>query len=1061
MGGSPAEHHPTPQREEPDILKVQLSATCSRLAFRPGREDLRVGSHHRMATGPCGMAPALNGGSGSLAGLGSGARRLHRLHLPLGNGTGYHWTVARCCTLTRSADRMTAAKSLYVDDQGKYWYWDSTKWLFRESGEWQHHAGTGPTSLRAPGQDDLPVEPNQAPPGFYKTSDGHWYPVETADPQAAGTRPAAMIPTRAARPELRTMAESPHQVNPFCWACGRSLVGAACECGTPNDPPFDPLDPKVGLNVQVRRNLRKQQGLIVGKVGATKYLVMFEESVSEEKVEEEDLIEDNLTPLHRLLLFSQSAESQIISSILNEAMSQVGAKRALALSGFQANDQHIIDAAGLSEFETSWMSMWRAHNAGSRDEVLTFLSQLPSDRYPDKVGIAMAWFTQCTPDERISLADLLSQIDHPASQLLATATGQGGVPTMVTGAIGVEFYPPVSMLIERDLSVLDGDLALAPSASRQVQIVAGLKLGSFSGEYEANDFEAWTESAIDEAIDTGVTIPWEQLGQLPGDHVYWMSRLDPSRLSDSELQDIGVGSELARRALLAGHAAELQELDGEDEVVRRLQLLSRLKEGDVSITSELLALLAGNDRKTAAAVAQSLHTGQVIPEAVEDESTWPVLVDIAPRGSDREHLPRGVQALGEFAALIRAKEALFSADWNAAAEWAVDCLATAEEPKIRGEALNSLACAHLMRGNADQAAQALWQVVEGADIPAASVNYGIALGEYDIETAIGALASLASKDVDLDLRVNAAIKALVLWSSRERPSDADNDLVPWPLTNAMRALSTLGTTLEQHVEVMEFLCSSDSAWVASPSNTARSPHASTPIHRYLGVRAKDFDAGVPLLGELLRSNPTDQFLRVERDKLIDAAMGLMTGTESAIAAGILSLTMVDSGLPMSPENRALLESLAVREIAIGLQPGEGEEPTSLKMDLFHRVISIRSRLDTFDKADRERIGFYCGSAVQAFAITSVFGWDHELNMIADAYNDIIEEVSGIPRRRLNMDAVHSNISRVVSALVEVRTSCSAVLKALPEDAPDSLREMMTNVIDRSTDMSRVAKSALK
>lgn len=848
----------------------------------------------------------------------------------------------------------------------------------------------------------------------------------------------------------------------FCRACGSKRfdhAGEGCpRCGELLASTVKDTTPLVGRTVAFRSGLRQKTGPVVADDGATVTVLVDGALVPVEvhKVKEVPSRSEGAvsSAAYRLVLAANDSRRGHAGAVLEQLpslLTTVAARRAFALAAFQrADGESIREYSSLAPTEQSWLLMWLAHNLGSSQTVMEHLSQLPADRYPDKVGVIAAhWaIASLEPARSVVVEHLKGVSDDPLAAVLLFLLGEkawkdveavvAALPEIATGdGLGSVELAKLRVLAGADAA---GSLCvdvLPPQASIAFALRHGRWPGDDPFEEGAGNTEsseaqrvlaeailAAGESVMDSLVDAGLLGPgFAAIATAStSDSAYLGGRLAPERLSEEELEALGHDAERARRALVAG-----EQPSGDGAASRLYVLLAGLRSGETSVLAELAPLVAEPHRAVALAVGRSLRDGKVDVDALVDRSAWPVLARCLPNGKDLGAAHPGVKRLSEWWSLEQAEERLLEWDWDGAAVAARECLRTAEDEDTRDEALNLLACALYQQGNVEGARRALEEALAGVDSPELIINYGIVAGEDDKHAASTELARLAVEAPTLELRLTAARRALALWSDHV-PGAGETDDPPASLISAMRSLSVEPTGLDEHAGIMRFLSWADDEWLGDKRHTAGSPYADTVQHRFLVARAGGLEDALLALGELSGMYPEDEWLAKERAAMAESWVQIMLSSEEALPGlGMCGLEFMDSGMSLDPRQQILLPVLSVRELLLYMFNDEDNRGTP-KLELLDRLTTARKVLAANPALDADLYGGLIDETVDRFALVSWRGWSTESDAIVDAYNSMLAQLQGMFKWQVNRDAVRRATDPMLAALSDMDRSIQRVLR---------------------------------
>jgi hypothetical protein len=367
--------------------------------------------------------------------------------------------------------------------------------------------------------------------------------------------------------------------------------------------------------------------------------------------------------------------------------------------------------------------------------------------------------------------------------------------------------------------------------------------------------------------------------------------LAPARLTDREVQQLGLREELIRRVVASG-------ADGPVEIAEEVRpLRTRLKgarEGDLGA----LRLLA---EEKAPALVRELFD---LLEAEECDMPSAVLASdtslhglMAPRIRVRDYrnLTIDQQLLLVKASLHQARRALHEARWDAAADLATRCLEDSKSSSaVLWEARNVAAVAQWAFGLAADAHQTLSRRPRpSADAPEpVRVNEAILLGQTaQWHRAREVLEGLASEAMDPSVRISAAATALQA-SRRPLPHSVMQDL--------RRILPRDDIPLTAFRQVIELLARWDAEWLTKRTRLTPSPHKKTLEAQLWLAYARDFHRFCLRLRDALLAGDVPKWVIAVKDDLVAELLA------DGLASKYRAMTVLSSEVPMKAAQAAQL-----------------------------------------------------------------------------------------------------------------------------------------------------------
>lgn len=558
---------------------------------------------------------------------------------------------------------------------------------------------------------------------------------------------------------------------------------------------------------------------------------------------------------------------------------------------------------------------------------------------------------------------------------------------------------------------------------------------------------------IDEAIDKGARFERDSFNARPADLQYLSARTEPDRLSDEAVAELGFDSELVRRRLAGvsnGNGNGASEGMIQNEYLAGLLDLERL--GSVSpavaarhpqMAFELGAFLADPNPQT------------LTEELASDESLWPILSGaLGPEAVGwNPHRGSAARRLLAWHWLRHGSAGLFDAQWQDALDSLKHAFRLSEDEALRDEALNLMACAHWQLGNDEEAKQALTSALEGSRNPSLQVNLGVVAQNLDPEMAALELARLVREASSLELRTAAALKAVSLWLTDEVPWGTEQEQgMPEPLSLALRSVVVEEISLDAFRRILKLQSSFDDDWLEQPSSLAQSPHRGSAEARVYRARAAGPSELVDVLVAELKQNAAPGWVEEERDSLVEMFVRHSFADESS-GAGMFAYFAMEKGLPLKPEQRAMLIPLAVHGVCDYLtEQGEGGAPN----DKFTKLLADGDRearqVGLYDRFD----GLYASAWSRLAVAKALFAgraWDEA----AAAFDRVIDQISGVPRRRLNMTPVRE----VMGAIRDSAREIERALKPFPPHIDGDVAEFVNEVLSNAQMLARRAEEVMQ
>ena len=434
---------------------------------------------------------------------------------------------------------------------------------------------------------------------------------------------------------------------------------------------------------------------------------------------------------------------------------------------------------------------------------------------------------------------------------------------------------------------------------------------------------------IDDLIEHGATPDAESvLALTPASRRYVLARTNPVELSDADVAELRFTDERLRRALL--RREPFTPGTRHDPALAALVTLASGGAFDEQLPTYRSPATAGREADLVAlgAFLQRGDLDQLIPGLTADTSLWPL---IAGRLGTTQLLDglRGERAdarLLGWAALTRAKERLYEADWAQAFDLARESLRAHPDVDAVAEAYNVMACACWQTGRDEAAQDALDQALGASASSSLQINLSIVTAELDPRRASSDLARLVSSAPSLELRSAAAMRAVSVWAPESLPWHDEPSGLPETLSIALRNLVNEAIDIDLFRSIVKMLSVTDPAWLARTGSLTGSPHGrSVEARLYRGAALGPLEY-VSVLSEATRRTDPPEWVDAE---IADAVRILRARYRRRAAPSphpddcILALAMIERGL--EPTDSDVLVPLAVCGVCERVAP-DGAAP---------------------------------------------------------------------------------------------------------------------------------------
>jgi hypothetical protein len=438
-----------------------------------------------------------------------------------------------------------------------------------------------------------------------------------------------------------------------------------------------------------------------------------------------------------------------------------------------------------------------------------------------------------------------------------------------------------------------------------------------------------SDALIDDLIEAG-SVPDEASieGLTPASRRYAIARTDPAALSDEDVSELRFTDERLRRALLRGEA--FVPGTRHDPALASLVTLASGGAFDDQLPTFASPATKGREADLAAlgAFLQRGDLDGLTPELAADTSLWPLLAGRLGTTQLLDGL-RGDRAdarLLGWAALTRAKERLFEADWAQAFDLARESLRAHPDPTAIAEAYNIMACACWQTRRDEAAQEALDHALTAAANSSLQINLSIVTAELDPRRASADLARLVSSAPTLELRSAAALRAVSVWTPEALPWHNEPSELPEALSIALRNLVNEPIEIDLFRSIIKLLSITDASWLARTGSLTGSPHGrSLDARLYRGAALGPIEY-VSVLAEATRRPDAPDWVHAEiaetarilRNRYRRTAKPVINPDDT-----VLALAMVERNL--EPPSSDVLVPLAVCGVCDRVEP-DGAAP---------------------------------------------------------------------------------------------------------------------------------------
>lgn len=573
---------------------------------------------------------------------------------------------------------------------------------------------------------------------------------------------------------------------------------------------------------------------------------------------------------------------------------------------------------GLTTTELAWWTSLAHINGGELRGAVSSLAQLPPDRYPLAIGLLL-WCSR-----RVG-ADLGGRVRMLVTERLEASKGLRQVGAAIDaarldGAIYDWLWSPAAL----DAMPVD-DVPFVSSALDALRALAG-----HGGSHASVALPAGASDAlIDDLIERGaMPDPASVAALTAGSRRYILARTDPASLTDDDVSALRFVDERLRRAVLRREPFT----PGNRHDPALAALVDLASGGAFDERLPTYRSPATKDREAdLTALGQFLQRGdldQLSVELTDDTSLWPLLADRLGTTQLLDGL-RGDRADAGFlgwAALTRAKQRLFEADWAQAFDLARESLRAHPEPAAAAEAYNVMACACWQTRRDDHAQEALDQALAAAPNSSLQINLSIVTAELDPRRASADLTRLVSSAPSLELRSAAALRVVSVWAPESLPWHDEPSPLPESLSIALRNLVNEPIEIDLFRSIVKLLSVTDPSWLARSGSLTGSPHGrSLDARLYRGAALGPLEY-VSVLAEASRRPEPPEWVAVEIAETVRILRRRYRRTAAPVVHpddSALALAMLERNL--EPPQADVLVPLAVCGVCDRVEP-EGTAP---------------------------------------------------------------------------------------------------------------------------------------
>ncbi|MCB1001869.1 MAG: hypothetical protein KDB40_21435 [Acidimicrobiales bacterium] len=680
-------------------------------------------------------------------------------------------------------------------------------------------------------------------------------------------------------------------------------------------------------------------------------------------------------------------EATLVAHCLGVAPAvEVALARRTACELATAGRPDLVALLPLSTGEVTWWTALGHLRLGDRDAAVQHLGELPLDGYA-VVAVVLRWASQRWVGDAASAARFLlgQRVQGTPTQRLVQVSVACGITPLARFLLQPGDDLPAELQQVRDV---------VPSVSRAL----ALHGATLEGPLDVGP--SVSLSVLDDLVDRRVPLDDTTLSDDQRRHV--VARTRPERLSDDDVDRLGLTFERDRRRLAAGRLADIDRALADPHVRGVLHLVEHgevdddLRAVNPALADQLADFLTSPTATT------------LTSELVADPSLWPLLaarLDV-PLWTWRDDLEPAIQRFVGWHALRATFERLVESDWANALDAGHHAHRLAAGDDQRRDALNLIAFAHWQRDDGDAARDTLLAAIGGTDDVPLRVNLAIVASSLDPDSAALELARLVRESDSADLRCAAAMRAVHLWATDDLPWTLRRFRpVPSALVEALRDLVVSEIDLGIFRSILGMQSNLDRDWLCRPVNLSTSPHRQSVEAKVFQARATGPREYVDALTYVLRSGTVPGWVEHERDRAIESAARHVFDDDGSSA--LFALFAIQRKMPMGVEHRAVLAPLAVLAVSEHAEPG-GEPPPDVYLQLLEEADAFWT--EHRPSAHMARV---LDTAWERLAVCHVGFLDRVVERMVRAVDDLDRRIRRDPRHRRNTPALRDALEPIL------------------------------------------------
>ena len=829
-----------------------------------------------------------------------------------------------------------------------------------------------------------------------------------------------------------------------CRACGGETSTSPCPvCGWPLDSPH--LGPQeVGHVVKVSGGLLSKIGVSLPTRDPGSVFVLVKgteaEPMSTDKFNALERVTFDCPSVNssagRLLAASLAADGKqfkakwdnevLIEAARASATIDVASRRGAVRDWLALGQDEHVKSLALSATEVTWCQALLAATDGDLPAVVDHLGRLPTEGYADRAMLLLSLVEGLLADDNLherarALVEPFIQTRVDA-RALAAVLGPSTYTERLAAARALLASPAVNRSEAEDvLRLADGidgngpKKPLDPGRFPAVQALAVYKAG-MAGAASDPDAEWLLPCGLplyDDLVDHGsLTTEGLRRVRLQNQPFFYISaRVDPSGLTDEQLQLVSHTSELARRAYIRRDARLLAKLPEQDpDVQHYAAMLARRNDGTVQrdqLRKPVREVLEHVDRYKEA--LKESGSAEPPEEMLTDSSCWWMVSDEAVHGRirlstiQRERAP----AFAAWLDLCEIQSCIWAFDWTAARDLADRLLQRVSDERVEDEIRSMAAYAHFQLFNDGPAFDLLRQALEGRFTQNLVINASVVASELGSEVGIPMLVEVYNESRDPEVGINALRKGIRLWLVDEKA-----DTLPAPLSSAIRNALARPQSDATLLDFVRFCCNHDREWLAGGPPISAGTSAQKDMVQFYETQAR---AGLPhtqealddvaaQLVEIHHRPPVPAWAAKELSELVDwlmdnvhvkfgEAAGLAKTIEVLLEGEVLSLPQ---GLVLGPQAGA--------HLAVSFKESDGSTLAqhAEQTFLFRPLEVYLNQKEMLPDGSREWVGEEMTRCLTVATNSLAIVTSNEMDEFVRAWNNLVEREHWDQQNRLSI-----------------------------------------------------------